>query len=116
MSVMQDLLGLSAAEEFFDYLKVPYEKPTLDVCRLHILRRLSNLLKAEPQEGTDDDDALRTRFREHLIQAYRDLTTEGPLERRLFKVHQDAAAPKAPGSTFVPLSVLTEPKPNESET
>lgn len=111
MGVIDDLKGLSAAEEFFGYLDVAYDPKQLNVIRLHVLRRLQQLLAAEVAESKEDETAVRQRYQQQLSQAYHDLLDQGPLQRRLFKVHQDAVTPQAASSpaTFVPLSTLQHP-------
>lgn len=107
MSVLSDLKQLSAAEEFFDYLNVSYDPAVLSVSRLHVLRLIGNWLRNTELES-QGDDAVRDAFADHLTTAYASLSEEGPLEQRLFKVHQDAVRESTGGgSTFVPLSAIT---------
>ena len=103
MSVLDDLRGLSAAEEFFSYLGVQSDAAVLRVARLHILRRMGEYLKTEPLAGLDDE-ATRARCRLHLQQAYEDFVKSSPLQERVFKVLKDAVKPKR--QAFVPLASL----------
>ena len=112
MTVIADLKRLSAAEEFFDYLGVPYEPQVLDVNRLHVLRLVGNWLAASAPAQDGDDALVKQRFRDQLTEAYAALTEQGPLSQRLFKVHKDAIAPKHASETFVPLSTLSAPTPD----
>lgn len=106
-AVLDDLRRLSSAEDFFAYLDVPCDRALVQVSRLHILRRMGQILAGSGLEALSDDEA-RFTARAALAQAHGDLAAEGPLQRRLFKVHQDAAAPKAaPPRAFVPLGDLT---------
>jgi nitrogenase-stabilizing/protective protein len=118
MGVVADLKRLSAAEELFTYLDVPYEAEVLNVSRLHILRKMGNLLRAAPSaDGADaaDEEAVRATFKAHLEQAYAELCEKGPLEQRLFKVHQDAVRPKTPKpAPFVSLASLVATVPTKS--
>lgn len=111
MSVLDDLGQLSAAEDFFAFLDVPYDGAVVQVARLHILRRMGQYLKGSEVEGLFDDlddDDIRALCKEHLEQAYRDFVESSPIQERLFKVHQDAVAPKPePQAPFVPLEALT---------
>ncbi|MDJ0933237.1 nitrogenase stabilizing/protective protein NifW [Breoghania sp.] len=111
MSVLDDLAGLSAAEEFFAYLDVAYEPAVVHVARLHLLRRMGHYLKISEAEGAFDaldEEAVRLLCRTHLQQAYQDFVASSPIEERLFKVHQDAASPKPqPAKPFVALSSVT---------
>lgn len=110
MSVLDELRRLSAAEDFFVFLDVPYEAAIVQVARLHILRRMGQYLKGSQVDGAFDgksEPEIRALYREHLAQAYQDFVTSSPLRERLFKVHQDAiAAPSQPAKPFVPLASL----------
>jgi nitrogenase-stabilizing/protective protein len=108
MSVLDDLRSLSAAEEFFRYLDVPYDAQVVNVARLHILRRMGEYLRAGAA-ASESDDAARARCRAHLQTAYEDFVKSSPLQERVFKVHKDAIKekePPAPKRVFVPLSSL----------
>lgn len=111
MSVLEDLETRSSAEEFFDYLGVPYEPQVVHVARLHIMRRMGQYLRGSDVEGAleaADDAALFALCKEHLAQAYADFVASSPIAERVFKVHQEAVAPKvAPQKPFVPLTALT---------
>ena len=110
MSVLEHLEGLSSAEDFFDYLGVPYQPEIVRVARLHIMRRMGQYLRGCEVEGAleaADDATLFALCREHLEQAYADFVASSPIAERVFKVHQEAIAPKPePQKPFVPLSSL----------
>jgi nitrogenase-stabilizing/protective protein len=111
MSVLEDLERLSAAEEFFVYLDVPFEPEIVQVARLHILRRMGQYIKGSQIDGAFsalDDAAIKALCREHLDQAYQDFVESSPLKERLFKVHKDAVAPKPakPLVQMMPLAVV----------
>ena len=92
MTMLEQLSKLSSAEEFFCFLEVSYDPAVLNVCRLHILKRMGNYIRqaaAEPEESM-----ARAHFRAHLEQAYRDFVTSSPIKERVFKVHQDAIRTK----------------------
>jgi nitrogenase-stabilizing/protective protein len=106
MSVLEDLRRLSAAEEIFSYLDVPFEASVVNVARLHILRRMGEYLAKEPLAGLDDAE-IRARCRAHLQAAYDDFVARSPIEERVFKVHKDAVKPKGPKPPpFVPIAAL----------
>ncbi|MGP0059815.1 MAG: nitrogenase stabilizing/protective protein NifW [Beijerinckiaceae bacterium] len=109
MSILDELGQLSAAEDFFALLGVPFEPRIVHVARLHILRRMGQYLRGEDFSGMSEDK-VRDACRACLEQAYQDFTQSSPIEQRLFKVHQDAIKPKEPEEpmrAFVPLSALT---------
>ena len=107
---MSKLLGqlgqLSAAEDFFAFLDVPYDAQVVNVARLHILRRMRQYLA----EGlvSEDDAQVREAARAALMRAHADFASSRPIEQRVFKVLQEAAQPRRKGG-FVPLSALTVP-------
>lgn len=95
MTTLETLQGLSSAEEFFRALEVPYDPHVLNVCRLHILRRMGHYMRAEDLAG-GTDEIIRERCRAFLQRAYMDFVESTPLQERVFKVLQDAVKPKAP--------------------
>ncbi|NOW48475.1 nitrogenase-stabilizing/protective protein [Novosphingobium sp. SG751A] len=111
MNLLDRLQSLSSAEDFFVTLNVPYDEAILRVARLHILRRMGQYLKGSAVNGELDEAdpaAIYQTCRDHLMQAYEDFVASSPIAQRIFKVHQDAIAPKPePNRPFVPLSALT---------
>ncbi|CAH2599520.1 Nitrogenase-stabilizing/protective protein NifW [Rhodovastum atsumiense] len=108
-TLLMRMRGLSAAEEFFSLLRVPYEPQVLNVARLHILRRMAEYLADSALESMTDD-AAEEACRAALTHAYADFVASPPIEQRTFKVLKQAVAPRSQG--FVPLSALVA----ESET
>jgi len=109
MPILKTLQSLSSAEEFFRVLEVPYEPHVVHVARLHILRRMGELLRKEDFTAFADDAQVTVRCRELLERAYQDFVESSPLEQRVFKVLQDAVKPKAPAKqAFVSLGSLTK--------
>ena len=112
MSILADLEKLSAAEDFFSFLKVDYDPARLRVARLHILKRMGAYLAAKDFAGLNEERIFEE-VREALVQAYSDFIESKPLDERLFKVLQDRdparAKPSASGApkAFVPLDQLT---------
>jgi len=108
MTVLDQLRTLSAAEEFFQLLDVPFDAAVLNVARLHILKRMGEYLRRAAPEDADDDTA-RELCRAHLERAYSDFVKSSPLNERVFKVLKDAVNP--PSVPLVPLSSLTGAEP-----
>jgi nitrogenase-stabilizing/protective protein len=110
MSVIDQLGQLSAAEEFFIFLDVPYDGAVVQVARLHILRRMGQYIKGSQIDGAFEglsDSEIHALCRTHLEQAYQDFVKSSPIQERLFKVHKEAVEPKAePAKPFVPLTSL----------
>lgn len=106
MTILDQLAGLSSAEDFFTALAIPYDATVLNVARLHILRRMGTYLREAGLDGMDDDAAWQA-CRTYLLTAYEDFKRSSPIEERVFKVHQDAVKPAAPRN-FVQLAALSE--------
>jgi hypothetical protein len=111
MGVLTDLEKLHAAEDFFTYLKVPYEASLLSVARLHILKRMGTYLAAEDFSSAAEEEILAG-ARETLVRAYADFTASSPMTERVFKVLQEhdpalGATKDQPAKPFVPLDMLT---------
>lgn len=105
-SAIEDLKKLGSAEEFFRTLDVPFDPQVLRVARLHILKRMGEIIGALADDAPEAD--ARFACREALAAAYEEFTTKAPIETRLFKVlrDRDPARPARRGG-FVPLSDLT---------
>ncbi len=95
--VLATLAKLSAAEQFFETLSVPFDVEVLNVSRLHILKRFRELIRTTDMDGLEDG-AVEAVCRAALIEAYEEFA-EGK-GRKTFKVFRDAM----PG--FVPLTEL----------
>jgi nitrogenase-stabilizing/protective protein len=107
-AILEQLRRLSAAEEFFELLDVSYDPAVLQVARLHILRRMGQSLANSTLDGLTEV-AVREQCRACLARAYADFVAARPIEQRVFKVLQDAVAPRRKGA-FVPLSALYPPQ------
>lgn len=95
MSEILDALGrLSAAEEFFDYLAVPYDQAVVHVNRLHILKRFNQYLRTTaPNVAELRAEEQRAACRKLLIKAYEDFVRSTPAREKVFKVFRDADGP-----------------------
>jgi nitrogenase-stabilizing/protective protein len=93
MGVLDDLRQLSAAEDIFDYLHVSFERRTVDVARLHILRRMGEYLAKDGFAGLPENEIF-ARCKGHLESAYADFVRRTPFDERVFKVHKDAVKPQ----------------------
>jgi nitrogenase-stabilizing/protective protein len=88
--LMKQLGSLSAAEEFFDVLDVPYERAVINVNRLHILKRFHQYMRTKAGLETLDEAEQRRVCRELLTRAYQDFVRSTPAQEKVFKVFQDA--------------------------
>ena len=103
MTVLEQLMKLSSAEDYFRFLGVSYDPAVLNVARLHILRRMGDNLREAGMEP--DEERARAYFRAHLERAYQDFVKSTPIKERVFKVHKDAIR-----STVTPLVRLSIPE------
>ncbi len=78
---------LKDAEEYFDFFDLPYDPQVVNVNRLHILRKFSQLVQAE--ETNRSDEELLAAYRQALLNAYHLFLTSSGVEQKLFKVFQD---------------------------
>lgn len=88
--LMRKLASLSAAEEFFAVLDVPYERTVLNINRLHILKRFHQYLRTQAGLELLDEHEQRHLCRELLSRAYQDFVRSTPAQEKVFKVFQDA--------------------------
>lgn len=102
-SMLARLGGLSAVEEFFDCLGVPYDAAVLAPNRLHILKRMGEMLSAVDLPGLSGIE-LHARAHAARAGAYEDLPSRGALGARVFRVlkdHNPARPEDAKGRPFV---------------
>jgi len=87
---LKALSNLSAAEEFFDFLGVPYEPAVVHVNRLHILKRFNQYLRTStPKVSELDGEAQHRHCRSLLLRAYEDFVRSTPAQEKVFKVFQE---------------------------
>lgn len=89
--IVDTLSNLSAAEEFFHALEVPFSPEVVHVNRLHILKRFQQYLTRNPVGTTLSDVEQRALYRQHLQQAYEDFLGSTPAAEKVFKVFQQAS-------------------------
>ncbi|HUW98766.1 MAG TPA: nitrogenase-stabilizing/protective protein NifW [Acidiferrobacter sp.] len=87
--LFRDLSRLSAAEEFFQYFDVPYDKHVVDVNRLHILQRFHQYLGQFLDDGPTDAELLRAFCAGLLERAYGDFTHSSAQTEKVFRVFRD---------------------------
>jgi nitrogenase-stabilizing/protective protein len=97
------------AEDYFDFLGVPYDPAVLAVSRLHILKRFAaDVAAIDADRGPIESDVDLGRrlaaYRAALAAAHDTFMTTGPLDHRLFKVLVDHA-PES--NRIVPVETLT---------
>ena len=86
---LQQLKGLSSAEDFLQYFGVPFDQQVVNVSRLHILKRFFQYIRQENLLAMTDEVAMFTQYREQLVKAYGDFVKSTPAQEKVFKVFQD---------------------------
>jgi len=80
---------LAIAEEYLDYFGIEYEPQFVNVNRLHILKKFSELIAAVDADFPDLGEAERlVKYGEALQEAYEVFLSASPLQTKLFKVFQ----------------------------
>jgi nitrogenase-stabilizing/protective protein len=102
---LDTLTGLSSAEEFLDFLKVPYDPQVVRVNRLHILKRFHDYIGQSGLPGEmEDASALGQAYARALEHAYTDFVTSNGVTEKVFKVFQKADSRRK--ANFVPLAAV----------
>ncbi len=90
--LFRELSQLSAAEEFFKYLAVPYDKHVVNVNRLHILKRFRQYLAGALDDAPTDGEELRALCASLLEKAHGDFVRSSAQIEKVFRVFQDQTA------------------------
>ena len=109
--ILERMRRLSSAEDFFDALGVRFEPERLAICRLHVMKRMGEMLAGDDLQDLPDATTA-ARARSMLERAYREFAGASPLERRLFKVLKDrdpARSVAPPRRPFVALDDVLRP-------
>ena len=78
---------LKDAEEYFDFFGLTYDPKVVNINRLHILRKFSQLVQDE-DKAQSEVQKLKA-YRQALQNAYDLFLTSSSVEQKLFKVFQD---------------------------
>lgn len=98
--IPEDLMDLSAAEDFFQALDVPFDEHVVRVNRLHILKRYHDYLTALSADGLDSA-AVWQAHREALAKAHDDFVSSDAVTEKVFKVFQQVR-----GTAFLGLDAV----------
>lgn len=104
--ILADLSRLSAAEEFFDYLELPYDPQVVRVNRLHILKRFQKYLLSAEAPKERHQAQLRVFYRGLLEAAYQDFVHSTALQEKVFAVFQRPPPEKKPMTAAVAIEDL----------
>lgn len=87
-TLLDRLRALSAAEEFFDALGLPFDQTVLNVNRLHILKRFRDLATTEGVAAAPEAEQ-EALARACLERAYTEFSVPDSHARKDFKVFRD---------------------------
>jgi nitrogenase-stabilizing/protective protein len=81
---------LTDAEQYFEFFELPYDPQTVNINRLHILKRFANAIREidDTFPNLSEAEALN-HYRAALIQSYDLFLTSNALEQKLFKVFNE---------------------------
>ena len=89
-ALARDMEGLESAEAFMKYFGLAYSARTLNVSRLHILKRFNQYLARAGGIDAFEPTLARARCRDLLAAAYQDFVASSGVEQRVFRVFQHA--------------------------
>ena len=89
-TLAEELEKLESAESFFEYFDLAYDARTLNVSRLHILKRFNQYLVRAGGIDAFEPALARECCRGLLAAAYQDFVTSSGVEQRVFRVFQRA--------------------------
>ena len=85
-----DFNRLTTAEDYLEYFQIDYDAQFVNINRLHILKKFSELIREVDNHFSELTEAEKLeKYREALQQAYEVFLTASPLETKLFKVFQE---------------------------
>ena len=89
-TLAEELARLESAEAFFEYFDLAYDPRTLNVSRLHILKRFNQYLARAGGIDVFQTAVARASCRDLLAAAYEDFLASSGIEQRVFRVFQRA--------------------------
>jgi len=86
---LTDFNRLTTAEDYLEYFQIAYDAHFVNINRLHILKKFSELITEINRHFPEITEAEKLeKYGEALGQAYEFFLTASPLETKLFKVFQ----------------------------
>ncbi len=79
---------LTEADQYLQFFDLPYDPEIVNVNRLHILQKFSNLIKELDLTGASEEEALN-QYAQALQQAYNLFLSSNSLEQKLFKAFKE---------------------------
>ena len=87
-ALAEELERLESAESFFEHFDLTYDPHTLNVSRLHILKRFNQYLAHAGGIDTFEPALARERCRELLSAAYQDFVASSGIEQKVFRIFE----------------------------
>jgi len=81
--------NLKNAEEYFEFFGLPYDPQVVNINRLHILGKFSQLVQAADVDETQTEEQKLTAYRQALQTAYEVFLESSGVEQKIFKVFKD---------------------------
>jgi nitrogenase-stabilizing/protective protein len=97
---------LLCAEDFLEYFQIPYERPVVEVKRLHILQRFHDYLDRHADEMPKDEAGRAGFYRSWLCRAYEDFTHSDAQTEKVFAVFRHVPNEQGGTTTFIPLEKI----------
>ncbi len=77
-------------EDYLQFFEIPYDQKFVNVNRLHILKKFSQLITEIDEVFPDiSEEEKLAKYKEAFTEAYELFQTASPLETKLFKVFQE---------------------------
>lgn len=90
MTALAQFNQITDAEAYFEFFGLDYDPQVVNINRLHILRKFSQLIADADQSSAEQSEEQRLQtYRQALQTAYSVFTTSSSVEQKLFKVFQD---------------------------
>jgi nitrogenase-stabilizing/protective protein len=81
---------LTDAEQFFEFFELPYDANIVNVNRLHILQKFSQLIQQIDETNAELSEAEKlSQYQSALQEAYQLFLASNSLEQKLFKVFNE---------------------------
>lgn len=90
MTTLAEFKAITNAEAYFEFFQLEYDPKVVNVNRLHILKKFSQLIAEIDAEATELTEVEQlNRYQEALVQSYNVFLTTSPLQTKLFKVFNE---------------------------
>ncbi|MBL1176256.1 nitrogenase-stabilizing/protective protein NifW [Pantanalinema sp. GBBB05] len=90
MTTLAEFKAITDAEAYFEFFQLEYDPTVVNVNRLHILKKFSQLIAEIDAEATELTEVERLNcYQEALVQSYNVFLTTSPLQTKLFKVFNE---------------------------